>query len=69
MHPLDVQTLLLVFRRLIESKATVIVYVIDMGPGGGVRSGQIVAVGISEDIGKNPESQTGEYLNAILRVR
>lgn len=49
LHPLDVQTLLQVFRRLIESGATVIViehdldvirnadYVIDMGPGGGAR--------------------------------
>ncbi len=64
-----------------ESGATVIViehdldvirtadYVIDMGPGGGVRGGGIVAAGTPEDICKNEENQTGKYLNAILRVR
>jgi len=37
--------------------------------GDGVRSGQIIAAGTPEDICKNPESQTGKYLNAILQVR
>jgi len=74
LHPLDVQTLLLVFRRLIESGATVIViehdldvirnadYVIDMGPGGGIRGGRIIAAGTPEDICENAESRTGSYL-------
>ena len=74
LHPLDVQTLLQVFRRLIDNGATVIViehdldvirsadYVIDMGPGGGVRGGRIVATGTPQQIAACPESRTGRYL-------
>ncbi len=74
LHPLDVQTLLEVFRTLIENSATVIViehdldvirnadYVIDMGPGGGEEGGRIVAVGSPEDIKNAPQSFTGKYI-------
>ncbi|MDE7293919.1 MAG: excinuclease ABC subunit UvrA [Oscillospiraceae bacterium] len=74
LHPLDVRTLLLVFRHLIGNGATVIViehdldiisnadYVIDMGPGGGVHGGQIVAAGTPETICIHGESLTGKYL-------
>ncbi len=74
LHPLDVQTLLQVFRHLIDNGATVIViehdldvirnadYVIDMGPGGGVRGGRIVAQGTPERIAACPDSLTGRYL-------
>ncbi|MBQ7692751.1 MAG: excinuclease ABC subunit UvrA [Oscillospiraceae bacterium] len=74
LHPLDVQTLLQVFHRLIDNGATVIViehdldvirnadYVIDMGPGGGVRGGRIVAAGTPQEIAACPESRTGRYL-------
>lgn len=77
LHPLDVQTLLQVFRHLIENGATVIViehdldvirnadYVIDMGPGGGVRGGRIVAAGTPEQIAACPESLTGKYIKAL----
>lgn len=76
LHPLDVQTLLGVFARLIENGATVIViehdldviknadYIIDMGPGGGVQGGRIIAKGTQEDICSTPESLTGKYLKA-----
>ena len=74
LHPLDVQTLLRVFDRLVESGATVIViehdldvirnadYIIDMGPGGGEQGGRIVAAGTPEEIAQNTESVTGRYL-------
>ena len=74
LHPLDVQTLLLVFQTLISQGATVIViehdldvirsadYVIDMGPGGGESGGQIVAAGTPEEIKANAQSVTGRYL-------
>ena len=74
LHPLDVETLLKVFRSLIDSGATVIViehdldvirnadYVIDMGPGGGVHGGRIVAAGTPEEIAASAESVTGKYL-------
>ena len=74
LHPLDVQTLLAVFQRLVEAGATVIViehdldvirnadYVIDMGPGGGEEGGRIVCAGTSEEVAACPESVTGRYL-------
>ena len=74
LHPLDVETLLSVFEHLIENGATVIViehdldvirnadYVIDMGPGGGVLGGRIVAAGTPEEIRKSKDSITGRYL-------
>ena len=76
LHPLDVQTLLQVFRRLIDNSATVIViehdldvirnadFVIDMGPGGGVCGGRIVAAGTPEEISACVESRTGRYLKS-----
>ena len=78
LHPLDVETLLLVFRHLIENGATVIViehdldvihnadYVIDMGPGGGVRGGEIVAAGTPEEICGCENSKTGMYLKQCM---
>ena len=74
LHPLDVQTLLKVFQTLIDNGATVVViehdldvirnadYIIDMGPGGGEQGGRIVACGTPEDIQRNPESVTGQFL-------
>ena len=74
LHPLDVQTLLAVFQRLVEAGATVIViehdldvirnadYVIDMGPGGGEEGGRIVCAGTPEEVAVCPESVTGRYL-------
>ena len=64
----------MVFDRLVESGATVIViehdldvirnadYIIDMGPGGGEQGGRIVACGTPEQIAKNKDSETGKYL-------
>lgn len=78
LHPLDVQTLLGVFQRLIASGATVLViehdldviknadYVIDMGPGGGVQGGRIIARGTPEEICRNQDSLTGKYLRRYV---
>ena len=75
LHPLDVQSLLHVFQRLIDHGATVIViehdldiinnadYVIDMGPGGGEKGGEIVASGPPEKIAANSASLTGKFLH------
>ena len=74
LHPLDVEVLLNVFMQLIKNGATVIViehdfdviknadYVIDMGPGGGVNGGQIVASGTPQEICDCKDSLTGKYL-------
>ncbi len=76
LHPLDVETLLRVFRELTDNGATVIViehdldviknadYVIDLGPGGGVEGGRIVAAGTPEDIAAVKESLTGKFLRS-----
>ncbi|OUO92615.1 excinuclease ABC subunit A [Cloacibacillus sp. An23] len=78
LHPLDVETLLKVFKNLIDSGATVIViehdldvirnsdYVIDMGPGGGAEGGTIVARGTPEEICRCAESKTGYYLKKYI---
>ena len=74
LHPLDVRTLMDVFRHLIGNGATVIViehdldvirqadYVVDMGPGGGVLGGRIVASGAPAEIAACTGSVTGNYL-------
>ena len=77
LHPLDVETLLHMFDELIGQGATVIViehdldvirnadYVVDMGPGGGVLGGEIIAAGTPEEICRCGISQTGKYLKAV----
>ena len=78
LHPLDVENLLHVFGRLIKNGATVIViehdldviknsdYVIDMGPGGGIHGGRIIASGTPEEICECKESLTGKYLKTRM---
>ncbi|MCA0908980.1 excinuclease ABC subunit A [Qipengyuania gaetbuli] len=41
-------------------------HILDLGPGGGVRGGQIVAQGTPEDVAEVPESYTGQYLKPML---
>ena len=74
LHPLDVRTLMGVFRHLIGNGATVIViehdldviraadWIVDMGPGGGESGGRIVATGTPSDIKANSGSITGRYI-------
>ena len=74
LHPKDVETLLGVFRTLIDHGATVIViehdldvircadYIIDMGPEGGEDGGRIVACGTPDEIKRCDESVTGKYI-------
>jgi excinuclease ABC subunit A len=74
LHPLDVRTLMDVFRHLIGNGATVIViehdldvirsadWIIDMGPGGGTDGGRVVATGTPTAIKANRHSITGRYI-------
>ena len=74
LHPLDVQTLLQVFQTLIENGATVIViehdldviknadYIIDMGPEGGEKGGEIVFAGTLENLRNCKQSKTAKFL-------
>jgi len=78
LHFEDVNKLLGMLKRLVESGNTVIViehnldvikssdWVIDMGPEGGFRGGTVVAEGSPEDVAKVKASYTGQYLAEVL---
>jgi excinuclease ABC subunit A len=78
LHFDDVSKLLAAFRRLIDAGGSILViehnleviktadWVIDLGPEGGSRGGNIVGAGPPEAIAKLPNSYTGQYLARIL---
>ena len=78
LHFEDVRKLLEVLHALVEQGNTVVViehnldviktadWVIDLGPEGGVKGGEIVAVGTPETVAKEPRSFTGAYLKPLL---
>ena len=80
LHLNDIQKLLNSFNTLIEHGHTVIViehhldvikcadYVIDMGPEGGEKGGEIVAVGTPEEICACNKSITGQYLKSKIEI-
>ncbi|OGE74434.1 MAG: excinuclease ABC subunit A [Candidatus Doudnabacteria bacterium RIFCSPHIGHO2_02_FULL_42_25] len=79
LHFDDVKRLLGVLNRLVEKGNTVLViehnldviksadWVIDLGPEGGNKGGQVVAVGTPEDVAKVKKSYTGQYLAKALK--
>ena len=81
LHFDDIHKLLAAFRKLIDAGGTVLViehnldvlktadWIIDLGPEGGERGGQIVAAGPPEEIVKHPDSYTGRYLAPYLAGR
>ena len=78
LHFEDVNKLLTVLNRLVDTGNTVVViehnldvikssdWVIDMGPEGGFRGGKVIAEGTPEDVAMVKESYTGHYLGEIL---
>lgn len=80
LHQRDNDQLLATLTRLRDLGNTVLVvehdedairtadYVIDMGPGAGVRGGHIVAQGTPQDIIKCPKSLTGQYLAGVQKI-
>jgi excinuclease ABC subunit A len=80
LHTDDVKKLIKVLQKLVDKGNTVVViehnldviksadWVIDLGPEGGEKGGQIVAVGSPEDVAKNPNSWTGKYLKRVLNL-
>ncbi|MDP2598464.1 MAG: excinuclease ABC subunit UvrA, partial [Candidatus Liptonbacteria bacterium] len=79
LHFADVDQLLKVLQRLVDRGNTVVViehnldviktadWVIDLGPEGGEKGGRIVATGTPEEIVRQRESFTGEYLRRVLK--
>ena len=43
-------------------------YVVDMGPGAGVHGGQVIAQGTPDEIEKNPDSITGQFLSGKIQI-
>ena len=78
LHAADVHKLIEVLQRLVEGGNTVLIiehnldiikvadYIIDLGPEGGDRGGEVVAVGTPEEICANPLSYTGQFLRRIV---
>ncbi|MDP1027368.1 excinuclease ABC subunit UvrA [Sphingomonas sp. KR1UV-12] len=78
LHFEDVRKLLEVLHALVEQGNTVVViehnldviktadWVIDLGPEGGVKGGEIVATGTPEEVAAEPRSYTGRYLAPLL---
>jgi excinuclease ABC subunit A len=78
LHFEDVRVLLEVLHRLVDRGNTVLViehnldviktadWIIDLGPDGGNRGGEIVAAGTPEDVALIEASHTGRYVRAIL---
>ena len=78
LHFEDVRKLLEVLHRLVEQGNSVVViehnldviktadHVLDLGPGGGVRGGEVVAQGVPEHVATVKGSYTGQYLKPML---
>ncbi len=78
LHFADVARLIAVLQRLVDRKNTVVVvehnlevikcadYIIDLGPEGGDRGGEVVVFGSPEELIKNNRSYTAKFLKAVL---
>ena len=79
LHFEDVRMLLGVLHRLVDRGNTVLViehnldviktadWIVDLGPEGGLRGGEIVAAGTPEDVARIERSHTGRYLKPLLK--
>ena len=78
LHVADVHKLVDILQRLVDTGNSIIViehnldliktadYIIDLGPEGGEKGGQIIAVGTPEQITRNEQSYTGKFLKKYL---
>ncbi len=81
LHMDDIKKLINVLQRLVDRGNTVVViehnldvikcadWIVDLGPEGGDRGGEVVAVGTPEEVAENPNSYTGMYLRRYLKGR
>jgi len=79
LHPYDIKKLILVLKRLVEKKNTVLIiehnldviknadWIIDLGPEGGEKGGHIIAEGEPKKITKNKKSYTARFLKKALK--
>ena len=78
LHFADLEKLLFVLRGLVDHGNSIVViehnldiiknadYIIDLGPEGGEKGGQVIATGTPAEIAANPDSWTGRYLKNVL---
>jgi excinuclease ABC subunit A len=81
LHFADIEKLLEVLQRLVDTGNTVLViehnldvikqadWLVDLGPEGGEAGGEVIAVGTPEDVAAVPESSTGQFLRPLLERR
>jgi excinuclease ABC subunit A len=81
LHFADIEKLLEVLQRLVDTGNTVLViehnldvikqadWLVDLGPEGGEAGGEVLAVGTPEDVAGVPESYTGQFLRPLLERR
>jgi excinuclease ABC subunit A len=81
LHFADIQRLLEVLDRLVQTGNSVVViehnldvikvsdWLIDLGPEGGDEGGQMIAQGTPEQVAEDPRSYTGRFLAALLPVK
>ena len=79
LHQHDIKKLLEILHTFVKLGNTVVViehnldviktadYIVDMGPEGGVKGGNIIAEGKPEEISKIPGSYTGQFLKSLLK--
>jgi len=80
LHQRDNEKLLASLKRLRDLGNTLIVvehdedtmlaadHIIDIGPGAGIHGGKVIATGTAQEIMKNPNSLTGQYLSGVKRI-
>lgn len=78
LHFEDIRRLLTILQRLVDRGNSVIIiehnldviksvdWIIDMGPDGGNKGGEVVATGTPKEVAKNKKSYTGRYLAPLL---
>src|SRR6188508_971822 len=81
LHFADIEKLLEVLQRLVDSGNTVLViehnldvikqadWIVDLGPEGGEAGGEVIATGTPEQIAEVPESFTGQFLREVLPAK
>ncbi|MBI2421058.1 MAG: excinuclease ABC subunit UvrA, partial [Candidatus Levybacteria bacterium] len=79
LHFADLEKLLYVLRKLVDLGNTVVIiehnldiiknadYIIDLGPQGGQKGGEVVALGTPEEVAKNGNSYTGQFLKKFYK--
>jgi len=81
LHFYDIQQLLNVLNRLRDHGNTIVViehnldviktadWIVDLGPEGGIKGGEIIAQGTPEAVAENPDSYTGRFLKPMLNPK